>query len=97
MSNLDVQVRLLIPVTNRKISVLFAERWVTTDIPATMFLSRFEIKNITSRKKDLDAKQAPKVVTQHAAVEKEDLSVALIALKDDGMPSREEMLEVMGY
>ena len=52
---------------------------------------------MASRKKDLGAKRAPKIGTQHAAVEEEELSVASIILEDNGMPSREEMLKVMRY
>ena len=47
--------------------------------------------------KDIDSKRAPKVGTQHATVEEEEISVASIDLEDDVMPSREEMLKVMGY
>jgi hypothetical protein len=54
-------------------------------------------KHMASVKKNLDAKRSSKAGTQHAAVEEEELSVASITLEDDGMPSREEMLKVMGY
>ena len=49
-------------------------------------------KHMANRKKDLDTKLAPKVGTQHAAMEEEEISVVLIVLEDNGMPSREEIL-----
>ena len=52
---------------------------------------------MASCKKDLDAKRAPKIGTQYAAVEEEGASVVLIVLEDDGMLTREDMLKAMGY
>ena len=54
-------------------------------------------KHMASHKKDLDAKWASKIGTQHVAIEEEEISFPLIVLEDDRMPSREEMLKVMGY
>ena len=48
------------------------------------------------RKKDLDTEQAPKVGTQHAAVEEEGASVASIVLEDNRIPSR-GVFKVMSY
>ena len=40
-------------------------------------------KHMASRTKDLDAKRAPKVGPQHAAVEEDEASVVWIALEDN--------------
>ena len=54
-------------------------------------------KHMASHKKDIDVKRAPKVGTQHAAVEEDEAYVASIALEDNRMPTREKIGRVMGY
>ena len=43
-------------------------------------------KHISRCKEDLDAKRAPKIGTQHAAVEEEEISVVSIFLEDHVFP-----------
>ena len=76
------------PVTNLKIRVWFSVKWVTMDTTAPMFFVEIRVKHMASLRKDLDAKQAPKIGTQYAAVEEKEVSVASIVLEDGGMPSR---------